>query len=295
MKHRLNGLLVLLSISCLPNAVCAQTVSDGLGSASYTDIRKDMSTVPDKVREAMSKEQVTRYVTNMLMDRRVMEAAKAAGIPEQELVKAKIAKAVDDVIIRAYLDGEMIKLASTLPDFEKVAKERYLANQGAYVLPEAIRAAHILLRIDDDSTDPELATAAVRKKAESLVSQLKAGADFAKLAKENSQDVGSMGNGGELPDWQERGKLVPQFEAAAFALKPGQISAPVKTKFGYHIIKLLEYRPNTPMTFEDIKIPLMEKLRKEALAQRKDELLARFRGIKPVVIDDKTLDLIRKN
>jgi peptidyl-prolyl cis-trans isomerase C len=122
---------------------------------------------------------------------------------------------------------------------EKDVSEFYTQNKERFNEPETIRAAHILIRF------PDKADEAMKKKlkaqADGLLKQARGGTDFAKLARENSEDSGSVVNGGELPPFG-RGQLTPAFETAAFALKAGQISEVVETPFGYHIIKVLERR-----------------------------------------------------
>lgn len=111
--------------------------------------------------------------------------------------------------------------------------------------PGIVHVAHILLRFSQDSVSNE---AEVVARAEDICKKAKAGADFAELAKEYSQDEGTAKKGGDLPSFGI-GEMVAPFEKAAFALTtPGEISAPIKTRFGYHIIKLIE-APKLP-TFE---------------------------------------------
>ena len=101
-------------------------------------------------------------------------------------------------------------------------------------MPEEVKVRHILIKVDpkaDAKTD-----AAAKQKAEDLLKQIKGGADFAALAKANSDDPGSKDAGGELGMIQ-RGVTVPAFESAAFSLQPGQISDVIKTQFGYHILQ----------------------------------------------------------
>jgi len=103
---------------------------------------------------------------------------------------------------------------------------------------EEVRARHILVETEDE--------------AKALVDQLKGGADFATLAKEKSKDPGSAQNGGDL-DFMGKSELVPEFAEVAFKMFPGQTSNPVKTQFGWHIIKLEEKRNRQPPTFEQLK------------------------------------------
>ena len=94
--------------------------------------------------------------------------------------------------------------------------------------------------------------AAAKTKAEGILKDLKAGKDFAAAAKENSQDPGSAVNGGDL-GFFEQGQMVPPFEQAAFALKPGQMSEIVETQFGFHIIKVAEHQDSHVVPLEEAK------------------------------------------
>jgi peptidyl-prolyl cis-trans isomerase D len=111
----------------------------------------------------------------------------------------------------------------------------YTAHQNLYQVKEQVKARHILIAVPagaDAKTD-----AAAKAKAEDLLKQIKAGADFAKLASANSDDPGSKTQGGEL-GFLQRGQTVPEFDQALFSMQPGQISNLIKTKYGYHIIQV---------------------------------------------------------
>src|ERR1700677_1935640 len=139
---------------------------------------------------------------------------------------------VDDVQLKAYYD-------------EQKAKTPELFTQ-----PEQRRVSHILLPVTNPSDD-----AAVKAKAEGILKRAQAGEDFAKLAKEFSQDPGSAPQGGDL-GWSERKVFVGPFADAAFGMKEGEIKGPVKTQFGYHILKLEVIRPTAVKTFEQSRADL---------------------------------------
>jgi len=111
--------------------------------------------------------------------------------------------------------------------------------------------------------------------AKELVKRLRAGEDFAKLAKEYSDDPGSRDNGGDL-GWFGRGRVVPEFEKAAFSLKPGEISDPVKTMFGYHIIQVLEKDPHHPISPAELDQKKAEAYQKLLADQKAAMKIERF-------------------
>ena len=138
---------------------------------------------------------------------------------------------------------------------DQEARDYYDQHQDQYRTTERRQVAHILIAQKDD--------ASALKEAEALLSKLKSGADFAKLATQNSTDKLSARKGGEL-DWFEKGVMDPEFEKAAFALqKSGDLSTVVKSQFGYHIIKLLGIQPETSKSFDQVKADVLAKVRQD--------------------------------
>lgn len=185
----------------------------------------------------------------------------------------------------AYRIGEKRKVKYALLEVDKV-RERvqvpdadvqafYDQNKAQYSTEGRVHASHILLKTEGKDD------AAVKAKAEALLAQAKApGADFAALAKANSEDEGSAVNGGDL-NFFGRGQMVPEFEQAAFTLKPGEISDLVKTTFGYHIIKVLESQPETTQSLESVKPQIVDQLKwQKAQQQAEQEAKAMEAGIK---------------
>lgn len=136
---------------------------------------------------------------------------------------------------------------------EAKLKEYYEANKAQYSRPEQVKARHILLTTKDKDD------ATVKAQAEDLVKQLRAGADFAALATQYSEDPGSKEKGGDL-GFFGRGSMVPEFEQVAFSATPNTISDPVKTQFGYHIIQVTAKQPAYEIDFNLIKSQIMRQL-----------------------------------
>ena len=149
-------------------------------------------------------------------------------------------------------------------DLEKV----YNREKDRFRLPERVKARHILLTTTGKSKDEEVA---IKAKADNLLKQVKSGGDFAKLAKENSQDPGSAQNGGEL-GWLVRGQTVPEFEKTAFSLQPNQISDLVKTQYGYHIIQVETKEQARLKPFAEVKAELASEYKTQQVGQQMQTL-----------------------
>ena len=169
-------------------------------------------------------------------------------IPEQRRVKYLFA------------DSSALRAGIQIPDAE--LKNYYQQNLATYQLPEKVRATHILLKTEGKSPEE---SEKIKARATDLLLQARKGADFAALAKKNSEDTVSAVNGGDLGLFA-RGAMVPEFDQAAFTLGVGAVSDLVKTQFGYHIIKVLEKQPAHTQTFEEV-----ENLIRPTLLQRKAE------------------------
>ena len=182
---------------------------------------------------------------------------------------AEDAAPVSDADIKAWYDGhkndfkqpEQVSLeyieinGATLPAGapadEAALRKRYEAEKSRFVSPEQRVVAHILIAADAG------ADAATQKKAEekaaALAKQAREGADFAALARANSEDPGSKDLGGELPPFAKDGSMVKPFEDAAFAMQAGEIRGPVKSDFGYHVLQLKEIKAGAGRSFEEVR------------------------------------------
>lgn len=153
------------------------------------------------------------------------------------------------------------KAGDTIKVTEADAKKYYDENPSEFQVPEQVRASHILIstKPTDPNADPNEMKAQAREKAEKLLKQVKEGADFAAVAKENSS-CPSAAQGGDLGTFG-RGSMVPPFEQAAFTLKVGEISDLVETQFGYHIIKVTEHQDPNTVAFDKAKTEIMDNVK----------------------------------
>ncbi len=162
-------------------------------------------------------------------------------------------------------------MATQAAPAEDAVKAAYKANEARYKSPESRRASHILLKTGSDAE-----TKAAKEKAEGVLAQVKkVPADFAKLAKQHSQDPGSAEKGGDL-DWFSRGAMVKAFEEAVFSMKDGEISELVRSDFGFHIIRVSGIRPERVKPFDEVKAEIAADLKREAGMKKYSEAAEAF-------------------
>jgi peptidyl-prolyl cis-trans isomerase D len=182
-----------------------------------------------------------------------------------------------------YILYDPIKLGEKVNPTDKEIADFYKSNlKSLFSYPDRVRARHILIGVAPNASDKD--RAAAKAKAEKILEQLKKGADFAKLAAQYSDDPGSRERGGDL-GFFERGQMIKPFEDAAFALKPGQLSGVVETRFGYHIIQVEEAKPAHTDTLVQAKLRIIELLRERAgeraaRADQREDLAAALNGAK---------------
>ncbi|PND37144.1 peptidylprolyl isomerase [Paucibacter aquatile] len=173
-----------------------------------------------------------------------------------------------------YLVLDLEALKSDVSFTEEDLRKYYSENASRYTVAEERRASHILIKTDKDGKPDERAKA--KAKAEDLLAQARKNpAQFADLARKNSQDEGSAANGGDL-DFFGRGAMVKPFEDAAYALKQGEISPLVESEFGYHIIQLTGVRGGEKKSFESLRAEIEAEVRKQLAQKRFTEVAEQF-------------------
>lgn len=163
---------------------------------------------------------------------------------------------------------------ATLPGItDEAIEDFYEENASYFEEPETVHARHILITCDTDADEEQHATA--KAKAEAIREELVEGADFAELAKEHS-DCPSKEEGGDLGTFG-RGKMVTEFEEAAFSQDEGQIGPVIKTKFGYHIVEVLEHNEEGTQSLEEASDRITQHLEKE---QKQEAVASYIEGLK---------------
>ncbi len=152
-------------------------------------------------------------------------------------------------------------MAQSMTVTDAQLRAAYASSMDSFRTPERVKVRHILLMTQGKSDADKKAALA---KAQDLLKQVRAGADFAELAKKNSQDPGSAPNGGDL-GFIVRGQTVPPFEKFAFSAKPKEISDLVTTEYGYHIIQVMEKEPARVKPFDEVKDSIAEQLKKQGV------------------------------
>lgn len=220
-----------------PDTVVAKVGDDTITEADISfaaeDLAQDLANVPPDQRKA--------FLLTVLIDMKVMaKAAKEAGMDQTDIFKRRLAYLEDRALRRAYF-AEKVTTAVT-PEAVKAAYDQFVAD---FKPQEEVHALHILVSTEDD--------------AKAIKKELDGGASFEELAKAKSIDPSAKQNGGDL-GFFSAGQMVKPFEEAAFKLEPGQISDPVQSQFGWHVIKVVEKRKSSPPPIEQVGQQLQQQL-----------------------------------
>ncbi|MEZ5691538.1 MAG: peptidylprolyl isomerase [Rickettsiales bacterium] len=189
----------------------------------------------------------------LITERLIYKEAEKAGFENDESVKKRVDALRRQLVMQVFMED---KSKSMVTDAE--IKKAYDAKVNESKGKEEVKAKHILVDSEEE--------------ANKIYDSLKKGGDFDKIAKEKSADKGTGVNGGDL-GWFAQDKMVPEFSNAAFKLKKGEISKPVKSAFGWHIIKLEDRRPLKIASFEESKPVLEAQIKNDKLKQYVEGLL----------------------
>lgn len=228
-----------------PDTVIAKVGSDTI---RFADLQDALQSLPEQLR-AMPPAMLYPMLLDQLVDRDVIvQQARKQNLGDDPKVKQAVSRATDLALQNALLTRDIQPLLTPT-----AIQERYDAQYAGKSGEPQVHAEHILV--------------ATEAKAKDIIAQLNKGADFAKLAKENSTDPSAKENSGDL-GWFKKGDMLPEFSDAAFALKPGQITpTPVHTRFGWHVIKLEGTRTAPPPSLDEVRDEIRQGIIQEAVAK----------------------------
>jgi len=292
------GALVAATALSLP--VLAQTppadpvlVERGNVKVYRSEYDAQLAQMPEEVRLGFnnSKQRIGKLVQKLIVQKTLAQEAEAAHLDqppeaqrrlqlERERMLAQLR--VEDIDRKARADFD-----ARLPQREARAREIYMADRAKYAIPEQVEASHILFTTKTRSSDE------ARKLAEDARNKVTTGGmDFNELAKKVSEDSSAPINGGHL-GWFERKTMDAEFARAAFGLaKPGDVSAPVKSAFGWHIIKLEGRKEARVQPFEEVKDALIADMRKRYVDEQRERQIAAVRDDPQMVVNTKDIDAL---
>lgn len=255
-----------------PMPADAILADDGVVRVTRADYDLELLKLSPDIRGgfATTERRVAELVTRLFVTRSLAGEADVSGLTREPLNAAKLAAELEKA--KAQLRVAQIEAAAAekfereRAAWEKRASDVYVTQPGRFTMPEQVSASHILFRTDKHGA--EGATKLAKDTREKIV----AGASFGKLAAELSEDYEGRRAMGKLPVFG-RGQMDPDFERAAWALKKGELSEPVTTQFGVHLIFVHEHLPERKQSFDQAKPRIMADLRQQFIANERDAAL----------------------
>ena len=212
-------------------------------------------------------EAVTRLARSLYTQRALAQRAEAEGVDKSPQGERYLRYTRERALTELLMQQSVAQATPSEQAQQAYVRSEYQAHPDKYTEPDQVHVRHILLAVAKDGSDAD----AVKARASALRADLAKGADFAALARKHSADKANAEKGGDL-GFFAKGRMVPAFEAAAFSLKkPLELSEPVRTDFGYHIIQLVEHKPGRRVPMQemeaDVRGQLLDKINAETRAK----------------------------
>jgi peptidyl-prolyl cis-trans isomerase C len=234
---------------------------------------------------------INTLLGSLLVNRTLAAEARIAGLDRDPVIQRRISLEVDRVLalaLQQQLEEQWAKEFDARPGMDQAARERWLAGQDRYRTPEQVQVTHILFEVPKRKREDAF------RMAQEARAKVVAGADMNALAREISDDPSAQRNNGRL-DWRMRNELDPQFARAAFALaKPGELSEPVNSRFGWHVIRLDAKRQGTVIPYDQVKAAILGEMRKAYVEQKRTERLASIRNDPSIVVNEPAVNALVK-
>ena len=256
------------------NASASDVVIErGDAMLTLADIDARMQRLPDHERPdfAHRPDNLARMMDQLLLNRQLANEARSLGLDQDPKVKHDLVLAAEEVLAVHRLN--QLVATGSVPDFEPLARERYLADPSAHAQRGRRVVEHVLVAIGERSEEDAL------ERALEVHAAAIAGRDFAQLVEQYSEDPGKVDNAGRY-ELLAPGTYVPEFERTANELEEvGQISEPVRTDFGFHVLRLVEASPPRERSFDEVRQHLVDKLREDYLKSARERHSAELRSL----------------
>lgn len=224
---------------------------------------------PEKQKYLLENPQQKITLVKRIMEVKIIsDVARKEGFDNNTAVKEQMQYMLNDFLSKEYLS--MVVMQKVTVSDEDL-KQYYALNKNKFLDPAQVKARHILIKFPPKASADEKKKA--MEKAKEILERARKGADFGKLAEEYSEDTVSRKKGGDL-GFFAKGKMVKPFEKAAFSLKPGEISDIVETNYGYHIIKVDDYKEERTKSYDEVKETIKEQVATEFAKSRAEEFLS---------------------
>lgn len=292
MLSALRALSVLVSLhvshAALANTLSPDTilVKNDRAQVSKREFEIELNALVPKDKQVIwlsSKKNVATLLDTLLIRKSLSTEARTAKLDQDKDIQAEIELAVSKILAR-----KRAETTSGMPSdqvLEKRALEIYRIDPAKYSEPDRLDTSHILV------TTTCRSPAAAGERMKEIQAELAGGASFESLARKYSEDTESQKNGGRLGSLLATG-LVKEYVEAAKKLQPSQVSPPVQTQFGAHLIKLHAREAGKPIPFETVKAGIIADLKKDLLQQHVGKVNAAIKADPSVTFDEKVLDQV---
>lgn len=267
-------------------------VKNELVEVRKSDYEAGLSRLPEGMSGKVSNDQrmIIKLLSRLLRDKTLAAQARLEKLDQDPKAKAWLAAETEGLYAKLRIDkidqDAIRAFEKKEAEYKERAREIYLVNKKTYELPERIEAAHILFDIKRHDKEEGL------KLAQEARAKIVAGEDFGKVAREYSEDIGSATNLGDL-GWFSYDEMVPEFSKAAFALKnTGDVSEPVFTKFGWHVILFKGKKEAGLMPFEEAEKNIMKEQKQKFIEEYKRKVFSEIDDDPKAIINEKAIDAL---
>jgi len=292
------GVVMLVSVLSAAQIANAQTagdtvlVSNSFAKVTRAELDVELQRLPAELRPgfANNARRVNDLLVRMLVQKSLAAQARSAKLDAQPDNMLRIQLEADRMLGQIYIEKVEADAAATFEAtksrFEARAREIYIIDKARFARPEQLEATHILFDTKKRSADD------ARKLAIATRARIAAGADMGTLARELSDDPSGQINNGKL-DWFASKEMDPAFAATAFALKNvGDLSEPVQSQFGWHVIRLEARRPATVPPYDEVRDTILAELKKRLVDERREEAIAVVRKDPQTQVNREAVDAL---